>query len=85
MLLVQAGSGVATAAPSLPDKLLDSYPHLSKGAVFFVPCSTSLVLTAGKEGLLVWLAAVNARVFGNKFAVPNAQGGVQNATAMVGA
>ena len=76
---MQAGSGAATAAPSLPDKLLDSCPQLSKGTVFFVPSNTSLVLTAAKQGLLVWLAAVNARVFGNKFAVPNAKGGLQNA------
>ena len=85
ILLVQAGSGAATAAPSLPDKLLDSCPQLSKGAAFFVPSNTSLVLSAGKQGLLVWLAAVNARVFGHRFAVPNAKGGLQKATSMAGA
>lgn len=77
ILLVQIGSGQATAAPSLPDSLLETCPQLSKGKIFFVPARTSLVLTAGKQGLLVWLASVNAKIFGNKFAMPNAKGGLE--------
>lgn len=73
---MQSGSGAATATPSVQEKLLDTCPQLSEGSIFFVPAQTSLVLSAGKQSLLIWLAAVNAKVFGNKFAIPNAKGGI---------
>lgn len=79
MMLVQSGDGQATAAPSLADKSLDTCPQLSKGRVFFVPAQTSLCLTAGESGLLVWLASVNSKIFGSKFALPNAKGGLHKA------
>ena len=75
-MLVQNGSGLATATPSVQDKLLDTCPQLTKGKVFFVPAQTSLALTSSKDSLLVWLAAVNSSVFGNKFAQPNGMAGI---------
>ena len=63
LLLVQSGSGVATAKPSLSAEELDSCPQLAKGSVFFVPASTPVALTAGAEPLSVWIAAVNSKFF----------------------
>jgi len=76
ILLVQSGSGLATATPSVVDSALVTCPELGKGGIYFVPSQTSLALTSQKEPLVIWLAAVNSKVFGNRFALPNAEKGV---------
>lgn len=70
MLLTQRGSGLATATPSLPDESLDSCSQLGKGAIFFIPARISLALSAKEEGLEAWIAAVNSRVFADRFILP---------------
>ena len=73
ILLIQSGEGTGTAKAVLSDRLLDSCPQLGKGSVFFVPANTPLALTAGGAELVAWIAAVNSRVFADKFSLPDSE------------
>lgn len=67
LLLVQRGAGAAKAAgggAADGAPLLQRQLELHRGRVVFVPAGAALELTAGAgEGLTIWAAAVNARVF----------------------
>ena len=67
VVLVIHGSGTASAATLAQYPHAESAPELHKGDVFFVPCDTPLQLSAGVSGgpLRLWIAGVNARVFGD--------------------
>jgi hypothetical protein len=76
LLLVEAGAGDARASGA-PAELnggasaLEAAPALRKGDVFFLPAHTALRLAAGAGGALtLWTAAVNARVFDERFRLP---------------
>ena len=64
MVLVQQGSGSSQAASMQQFPHAQTFNQLSKGDVFFVPCDTAMqVKAADAEGLLLWIASVNASVF----------------------
>ncbi|GBF93210.1 hypothetical protein Rsub_05942, partial [Raphidocelis subcapitata] len=66
LLLVQSGAGSARAAGGAADgaSLLQQQIDLHRGSVVFVPAGAAVTYTAsGSEGLSVWAAAVNAKVF----------------------
>ena len=80
LLLVTAGAGEARStggaaeAGANPDpKLLEAAPAARMGDVFFVPAGTSLQLAAAPSApLTLWVAAVNAQVFDDRFRLPAA-------------
>ena len=77
ILLVQSGTGIATATPSVTDPALLTCPQLGKGSIFFVPAQTSLALTSQQGApMVIWLAAVNSKVFSNRFSLPKVEQGV---------
>ena len=80
LLLVTAGAGEARATggaaeadPNPSPKPLEAAPAMRKGDVYFVPAGTSLQLAAAPSApLTLWVAAVNAQVFDERFRLPAA-------------
>lgn len=73
VVLVMQGSGFVEATSTIRDKKLEREVRTSKGDVFFVPAQTALLqVSAGAtQGLELWIAACNSKVFAAQFEVPN--------------
>ena len=78
LLLMTAGAGEARASGGAAEagpnpKPLEAAPAMRKGDVYFVPAGTSLQLAAAPSApLTLWVAAVNAQVFDERFRLPAA-------------
>ncbi len=59
-----------TASARLSNDALQADVTVGKGDVYFVPAQTPLQLSANGESLLLWVAAVNSRVFADTFKLP---------------
>lgn len=72
VVLVMKGSGYIEATSNISDKKLLREVQTSKGDVFFIPAQTALAqLSAGAQGLELWIAACNSKVFASQFELPN--------------
>lgn len=71
LVLVMTGRGEVTATSAMKDLLLEEQTSIGKGDIFFVPSHTALDVSAvSSQGLELWIAACNSKIFESQFAVP---------------